>query len=48
MFMGRFDTGDMSLQEMEKKMCCLKEMKGLQNYFVKSTDCQSLSEAKKR
>jgi hypothetical protein len=42
------NTGGMSLQEMEKEMCRLKEMRSLQNYFVKSTDCQSWSEVKKR
>ena len=41
-------AGEMSLQEMERELCRLKEMRALQNYFVKSTDCSSWNEAKQR
>lgn len=37
-----------SLSDMENELCRIKEMRALQNYFVKTTDCASWEEAKER
>ena len=41
-------SGDISLQDMEKELGRLKEMRALQNYFVKNTNYSSWRVAKEK
>jgi hypothetical protein len=40
--------GEMSLLEMECELVRIKEMRALENYFVKATACSSWANAKER
>ncbi len=39
---------ELSLVEMEQESCRIKEMRSLQNFFVKKTECDSWQDAKER